>query len=75
MNTAEQPREYHFVLTVQKPAPSGGYIVAEWSGYMTPEPGWTRHDTYQAIRAEHVKQNPTLANASVLFFSLEPNQL
>ncbi|WP_406500952.1 hypothetical protein OHA04_07975 [Streptomyces sp. NBC_01590] len=74
MTTAEQPREYHFVLTVQKPA-SGGYIVADWSGYLTPEPGWTRHDTYQAIRAEHVKQNPTLAHAGVLFFSLEPNQL
>lgn len=76
MPTGEQPREYHFVLTVQKPAPGGGgYIVADWAGYMTPAPGWTRHDTYLAIRAEHVKQNPNMAGAGVLFFSLEPNQL
>ncbi|MFJ1699439.1 hypothetical protein ACIOHC_30740 [Streptomyces sp. NPDC088252] len=75
MTTAEQPQgQYHFVLTVQKPSP-GGYIVADWSGSMTPEPGWTRHDTYQAIRAEHVRQRPDMANAVGLFFSLEPNQL
>ncbi|MGW1102734.1 hypothetical protein [Streptomyces sp. NPDC002540] len=76
MTSVEQPQgHYHFVLTVQKPLPSGGYTVADWHGYMTPEPGWTRHDTYLAIRAEHVKQNPHLANACVLFFSLEANQL
>ncbi|MFB7548571.1 hypothetical protein [Streptomyces sp. NPDC056154] len=76
MTSAEQPQgQYHFVLTVQKPLPSGGYTVSDWSGYMTPEPGWTRDDAYLAIRAEHAKRRPDLANACVLFFSLEPNQL
>lgn len=74
-DTTSEPREYHFVLTVQKPVPSGGYIVADWDGCMTPKPGWTRRDAYQAIREEHVRVNPHLAKASVLFFSLEPNQL
>ncbi|MFB6813092.1 hypothetical protein ACFCV8_00895 [Streptomyces sp. NPDC056347] len=74
--STDQPREYHFILAVQKPAPGGGgYAVADWSGVMTPAPDWTRHDTYLAIREEHVKQNPAMRGAALLFFSLEPNQL
>ncbi|MEU2672581.1 hypothetical protein ABZ622_27685 [Streptomyces sp. NPDC007164] len=75
MTTSETPRtEYHFNLTVQKPTP-GGYIVADGSGCITPETGWTRYDTFRAIRAEYAKQQPHLAGAGVTFLSLEPNQL
>lgn len=67
--------EYHFIITAQKPMPGGGYAMADWSGYLTPQPGWTRHDTFQAIRDEFTKRYPDLGRACVTFFSLELNTL
>lgn len=72
----EQPQHtHHFIITVQAPLPTGGYTVADWTGSITPDPAWTRHDAFQWIKAEQARQRPVLANACVLFFSLEPNQL
>lgn len=68
--------EYHFIITAQKPLPGGvGAVTDDWSGYMTPEPGWTRHDTYRAIRNAFEQRYPELTRANVVFFSLELNTL
>ncbi|MFF2184585.1 hypothetical protein [Streptomyces sp. NPDC058155] len=67
---------HHFILTVQKPLPGGnGFAVADWSGWFTPDPTWTRHDAFLHIKKTHAEQNPIFAGGSVLFFSLEHNQL
>lgn len=66
---------YHFIIAVQKPLPSGGYTVADWSGWFTPDPAWTRHDAFQWIKAEHARERPELAGGTTIFFPLEPNQL
>ncbi|MEE1770645.1 hypothetical protein PUR34_21540 [Streptomyces sp. JV185] len=71
---AQMP-EYHFVITAQKALPGGGAAMADFSGYFAPEPGWTRHDTFLAIRAEFEKRYPDMGRACIVFFSLEPNTL
>ncbi|MFD5725884.1 hypothetical protein ACFWMT_07230 [Streptomyces sp. NPDC058368] len=67
--------DYHFIITVQKPDPRGGYAVADWSGFLTPEPDWSRHETYKAIRRAFEQRHPDLVGGNVMFFSLEPNTL
>ncbi|MBK3558115.1 hypothetical protein JHN55_16570 [Streptomyces sp. MBT56] len=67
--------EYHFVISVQRPLPHGGFAMGDWSSRITPEPGWSRQDTFDAIRTEFAKRYPELGRACVTFFSLEPNQL
>ncbi|WP_328865789.1 hypothetical protein [Streptomyces sp. NBC_00304] len=67
--------EYHFIIAGQKPLPHGGHAMADWSGYLTPEPGWTRHDTFQVIHEEFMKRYPELGRPCITFFSLELNTL
>ncbi|WP_069815308.1 hypothetical protein [Streptomyces sp. TP-A0874] len=73
--TAQMP-DYHFVITAQKALPGGvGAAMADFSGYLTPEPHWTRHDAFLWIRAEFEKRYPEMVRACIVFFSLEPNTL
>lgn len=71
----EELPEYHFIITAQKPMPGGGHAMADWSAYLTPQPGWTRSDMFQAIREEFEKRYPDLGRACITFFSLELNTL
>ncbi|GAA2940662.1 hypothetical protein PV394_24345 [Streptomyces sp. NE06-03E] len=67
--------EYHFVISAQRPLPGGGFAMGDWSSCITPEPGWSRQDTFEVIRAEFAKRYPELGRACVTFFSLELNTL
>ncbi|MFE3215197.1 hypothetical protein [Streptomyces antimycoticus] len=71
---AQQQGSHHFVLTLQKPH-GGGSITATFANTFTPRPGDTRADLYEVLRKEITQANPELANANVMFFSLEPNGL
>lgn len=67
--------EYHFVIAAQKPLPGGGFAMGDWSSRITPEPGWSRQDTFEVIRNEFMLRYPDLGRACVTFFSLELNTL
>ncbi|MFS7877667.1 hypothetical protein ACEYXF_30675 [Streptomyces asiaticus] len=71
---AQQQGAYHFVLTLQKPH-GGGFVSATFTNTITPRPGATRADIYEALREQITQAHPELSNANVLFFSLEPNGL
>ncbi|MFJ8168505.1 hypothetical protein ACIQ64_08595 [Streptomyces sp. NPDC094473] len=67
--------EYHFVISAQKPMPGGGFAMGDWASLITPDPSWSRQDTFEVIRTEFAKRYPELGRACVTFFSLEPNTL
>ncbi|GAA0960938.1 MULTISPECIES: hypothetical protein [Streptomyces] len=71
---AQQQGSHHFVLTLQKPH-GGGFISATFANTFTPRPGDTRADLYEVLRKEITQAHPELADANVMFFSLEPNGL
>ncbi|MEN8650366.1 hypothetical protein ABCR94_06930 [Streptomyces sp. 21So2-11] len=62
---------HHWVMTLELP----GRMAMTASGTFTPHTGFTRHDTFKAIKDDIARQNPELATANVMFFALEPNQL
>ncbi|MDX2642801.1 hypothetical protein ACFYYN_30845 [Streptomyces sp. NPDC001902] len=65
--------EYCFIITFSH----RDQDLMTFSGTYTPAPGMTRHDVYNTIRADHVRQLPSLIQGycQVSFFSLERNQL
>ncbi|GAA2154367.1 hypothetical protein GCM10009760_53230 [Kitasatospora kazusensis] len=66
---------HHYVLTLQKPLPhGGGFMVNTCKGTCSPV-GMTRHDVYERLVAEVVRQMPELDRASTLFFDIQPKQL
>lgn len=70
------PDETHFyVLTLEKPLGPGLSANASFAGTLTPNTGTTRAHVYQDLYQDYTRLHPELAGASVLFFSLEPNQL
>ncbi|OKI95076.1 hypothetical protein [Kitasatospora sp. CB01950] len=71
---AQDQGTHHYVLTLQKPLPSGGFMVATSSGTCSPI-GMSRYDIYTWLVGEMVRQTPQLADASTLLFDLQPNQL
>ncbi|MEU9998108.1 hypothetical protein [Streptomyces sp. NPDC050848] len=69
---APKPQGTHqWVLTLDMPR----YGSASAHGTWTPPPGTTRHDAFEAIKADMVGRNPELKTANVVFFSIEPNTL
>ncbi|MFD3530493.1 hypothetical protein [Streptomyces sp. NPDC058664] len=66
-----QQGTHHWVLTLDLP---NSVRVTDFGTY-TPLPNTTRHDAFTVIRESFIEQHPQLARASVLFFSLEPNDL
>ncbi|WP_421108273.1 hypothetical protein [Streptomyces sp. NEAU-S77] len=71
---AQQQGSHHFILTLQKPY-QGGFVTATFTNTFTPRPDDTRADIYKVLFEQVTRANPELANANVLFFSLERNQL
>ncbi|MFJ7259893.1 hypothetical protein ACIQV2_06960 [Streptomyces globosus] len=59
-----------YVLTL-----SDGQGQGTVTGTYNPAPGETRHDAYGAIRRHALNLYPRLVDATVVFFSLEPNTL
>ena len=60
-----------WVLTLDLP----GRTMATWYGTSTPAANATRYDAFLAIRSLLVADNPEMASANTVFFSLEPNRL
>jgi hypothetical protein len=71
----EQQGTHFYAMTVQKPLRPGATADYTLSGHMTPPPTWTRADFYQAIYNDITNTYPQLAGASVLFFTVDRNQL
>lgn len=77
-NHAPEPSatEYHYILTLQRPAPGGGIEIAEGRGLLNITPGGTRAEALDyalGFVAEGRGWRP--GEGSILFFALEPNQL
>ncbi|MFD4392586.1 hypothetical protein [Streptomyces sp. NPDC058495] len=66
---------YHFVLTLQAPAPSGDMEVQTWSSTVNVEPGQGRFEIYQIVRAELAGSDPWWADANVTHWSLDRDDL
>ncbi|MDW6061352.1 hypothetical protein SAZ11_29390 [Streptomyces sp. FXJ1.4098] len=73
--TAQQQGTHHFILTLQIPDGSSGFMTATFNNTLTPPADATRADIYEALRGEIAQAHPNLKRANVLFFSLEPNRL
>lgn len=69
-----QQGSHHFILTTQRPSPSG-FRINTLHGTFTPAPESTRKDAYEQVRAEHDRLYPHMAGGTVLFFAFERNQL
>ncbi|RST04694.1 hypothetical protein EF910_16455 [Streptomyces sp. WAC07149] len=68
---SDEQGSHFYVLTLQ----SRNSSVCTVSGTYTPAPGATRNDVYTQLRADLARQYPSMENATVLHFSIEPNQL
>lgn len=65
---------YSWLISLQMPI-GNGFRVITTDGTIPLAPGDSRNRAYHKIRAALAQQNPELASAHVLFFSLEPDQL
>jgi hypothetical protein len=65
---------YHWVLSVQRHT---GDVMNSRTFFGTVEPwdGATRADMFAQVLQEHYRLYPEIAGGTVLFFSLEPDQL
>ncbi|MGW6565034.1 hypothetical protein [Streptomyces sp. NPDC054975] len=70
MEHGQSQGSHAYVLTLSNPRGQG--MV---SGTITPAPGASRYDVYLDIRRHAVSVYPSLGDATVVFFSLEPNTL
>lgn len=64
---------YHFVITLQWPHTSG--FVTSTVSSIFGSGGHTRESAYKEIRDYAIRHTGASANASVMFFVLEPNEL
>lgn len=63
--------EYFAIITLRAGSQSATFTMT-----VTPPPGASREDLYEAVRAEAVRHaRPDFATAGVTFFSAEPNTL
>ncbi|CAM5581406.1 MULTISPECIES: hypothetical protein [Streptomyces] len=60
-----------YVLTLQN---DGGHVCT-LSGTFSPLAGWSRHDFYTQLRTDASRRYPSMASATVLYFSLDKNTL
>lgn len=66
---------YHWVISASWQPGNGTTADGTWRSTITPEPGQTRAEVYEEIR-QSLMANVTGGIApTVLFFSLEPNEL
>jgi hypothetical protein len=66
--------EYHFVLTVQCPAPNGFQVFTS-HGTLNLTAQATRAEAFEFARNDLRERTGLVGEPSVLFFSLEPNRL
>lgn len=52
-----------------------GLTAQDRSGHWTPTPGMTRFDAMNEIRRQVVEVSPYLADAAMLSFDIQPNEL
>lgn len=69
--TAEEQGSHHWVMTLELP----GYATTTRNGTWTPPPGTTRHDAFAAIRNAITADHSHMAEANVMFFAFELNQI
>ncbi|MFH9425465.1 hypothetical protein [Streptomyces sp. NPDC017529] len=73
--TSLASKKWHYVLTLQFPAPGGGIGNNTRHGTFNLPPEWTRDDVLRRLLEEAAQQDPMLRGANILFFALEPNGL
>jgi hypothetical protein len=66
---------HHYILTLQKPLAGAAWETVTAEGTCTPAPGITRHQLYQMLLADTVRQRPDLQGAPTIFFDLQSNRL
>ncbi|UQX00905.1 hypothetical protein [Streptomyces sp. RerS4] len=69
--SAASQGSHMWVLTLEMP----GRAMTTQYGTWTPPAGSSRFDVFMAIRGHVAAQQPEMAGANTIFFSLEPNQL
>jgi hypothetical protein len=71
----QQQGSHFYVMTVQKALHTGATADYTLSGHLNPPANWTRADFYTAIYQDIIRVHPQLAGASVLFFTVDRNQI
>lgn len=66
---------HHWVMSAAWPSGHGQETTATYRSTITPEPGQTRAEIYETIRDFVMRDATNGQPPTVLFFSLEPNQL
>lgn len=66
---------HHWVISVKWPIGPGQEATATYRSTITPAPGQTRAEIYESIRDFVMRDATSGQPPTVLFFSLEPNQL
>jgi len=72
--TATAQGSHHYLITLQRPL-NGGFSISTWSGECTPPEGAHRSGFYLWLREDIARAHPEFADASVLFFDIQPNRL
>lgn len=52
-----------------------GMTAQSRTGHYTPEPGITRFDAFEKIHRQVIDASPYLADAAMLAFDIQPNQI
>jgi len=66
---------HHWVMTISWQTTPGSERRGTWRSTITPEPGQTRADIYEILRAFVMRDASCGIPPTVLFFALEPNAL
>ena len=66
---------HHWIMTISWQTTLGSERCGTWRSTITPEPGQTRADIYEIIRAGVINDGGCEMPPTVLFFALEPNTL
>lgn len=70
-----EPVPYHFVITLQWSSAPRAMSVNTYAAVVTVRPGMLRSDVFRRVLALACEALGAPAGASVLFFSLEPEQM
>lgn len=65
----------HFWIMTFLALGASGLEAKERVGHWTPAPGMTRFDAMQAIHKQMIEASPSLAEAAVINFDIQLNQL
>lgn len=72
----DQEQDTHFyVMTLAKPIRAGVTADFTLSGSTTPPANWTRGDFFAWLYNDMIRQHAELSGASVMYFTVDRNQL